>query len=58
MGLPRSTSYDEPTARADDTAVVEAIAAICDEFESHGYRRVGAALRQAGLVVNCGFRGS
>ena len=52
MGLPRSTSYDEPTARADDTAIVEAIAAICDEFESYGYRRVGAALRQAGLVVN------
>lgn len=52
MGLPRSTYYDEPTARADDTAIVEAIAAICDEFESYGYRRVGAALRQAGLVVN------
>ena len=52
MGLPRSTYYDEPTARADDTAIVEAIAAICDEFERYGYRRVGAALRQAGLVVN------
>jgi putative transposase len=52
MGLPRSTDYDEPTAPADDTAIVEAIAAICDEFESYGYRRVGAALRQAGMVVN------
>jgi putative transposase len=52
MGLPRSTYYDEPTALADDTAIVEAIAAICDEFESYGYRRVGAALRQAGMVVN------
>ncbi|SCZ14688.1 HTH-like domain-containing protein, partial [Microvirga guangxiensis] len=44
--------YDEPTAPADDTAIVEAIAAICDEFESYGYQRVGAALRQAGMVVN------
>ena len=26
--------------------------AICDEFEFYGYRRVGAALRQQGLVVN------
>ncbi|MBO1907592.1 IS3 family transposase [Microvirga sp. 3-52] len=52
MGLPRSTYYDEPKAPADDTAIVEAIAAICDEFESYGYRRVGAALRQAGMVVN------
>ena len=52
MGLPRSTYYDEPTAPADDTAIVEAIAAICDEFEAYGYRRVGAALRQASMVVN------
>ncbi len=52
MGLPRSTYYDEPTAPADDTAIVEAIATICDEFESYGYRRVGAALRRAGMVVN------
>jgi putative transposase len=52
MGLARSTDYDEPTAPADDTAIVEAIAAICDEFESDGSRRVGAALRQAGMVVN------
>ena len=52
MGLPRSTYYDEPTDPADDTALVEAIAAICDEFEAYGYRRVGAALRQAGMVVN------
>ena len=26
--------------------------AICDEFEFYGYRRVGAALRQKGFVVN------
>jgi putative transposase len=26
--------------------------AICDAFEFYGYRRVGAALRQQGLIVN------
>ncbi len=26
--------------------------AICDEFEAYGYRRVGAALRRQGVVVN------
>ena len=52
MGIARSTFYDRPTKAADDTAVVEAIASVCDEFEAYGYRRVGAALRQAGIVVN------
>ena len=28
------------------------IGAICDEFECYGYRRVGAALRHQGVVVN------
>lgn len=36
----------------DDTALVEAIFAICEDFEAYGYRRVGAALRQQGHVVN------
>jgi putative transposase len=52
MGIARSTYYDRPQKRADDTAIVEAMFAICDEFEFYGYRRVGAALRQQGLVVN------
>lgn len=52
MGIARSTYYDRPERRADDTAIVEAMFAICDEFESYGYRRVGAALRQQGLAVN------
>ena len=38
--------------RRDDTAIVEAIGAICDEFEHYGWRRVRAALRQQGMVVN------
>ena len=52
MGIARSTCYDEPELALDDTAIVEAIAAICDEFEAYGYRRVGAALRHQGVVVN------
>jgi putative transposase len=52
MGIARSTYYDRPEKAVDDTAIVEAMFAICDEFEFYGYRRVGAALRQQGLVVN------
>lgn len=52
MGLARSTYYDAAPAAADDTAIVEAIAAICDEFECYGWRRVHAALRQLGMIVN------
>jgi len=52
MGIARSTYYDRPQRAADDTAIVEAIFAICDTFEWYGYRRVGAALRHQGLVVN------
>lgn len=52
MRLARSTFYDQPSQPADDTAVVEALFEICAEFEFYGYRRVGAALRQQGLVVN------
>ena len=52
MGLPRSTFYDVPRSEASDQAIVEAISAICDSFETYGYRRVGAALRHRGLVVN------
>ena len=52
MGLARSTYYDRPARPVDDTALVEALFAICDAFEFYGYRRVGAALRHQGLVVN------
>ena len=36
MGLARSSFYDDPTGPHDDTAIVKAIAAICDEFEAYG----------------------
>ena len=52
MGIARSTFYDEPTVAQDDTAIVEAIAAICDEFEFYGWRRVRAELRHRGMIVN------
>jgi putative transposase len=52
MGIARSTYYATPPAPRDDTAIVEAISGVCEEFESYGWRRVQAALRQQGLIVN------
>jgi putative transposase len=52
MSLPRSTFYDMPATPADEAEIVARMRAICDEFESYGYRRVGAALRHQGIVVN------
>jgi putative transposase len=52
MGLPRSTFYDAPVMPVDDDEIVARITAICDEFETYGYRRVGADLRHQGVVVN------
>ena len=52
MGLPRSTFYDGPAISSDDAEIIARISAICEEFECYGYRRVGAALRHQGLVVN------
>lgn len=52
MGIARSTFYDRAERPSDDTAIIEAMFAICDDFESYGYRRLGAALRQQGIVVN------
>jgi len=52
MGIARSTYYDAAPAPTDNTAVVEAISAICDEFECYGWRRVRAELRHRGLIVN------
>lgn len=51
MGIARSTCYAAGPA-GDDTALVAAIAAVCDEFEAYGWRRVQAALRQQGINAN------
>jgi len=52
MGLSRSTFYDTAPVPLDVDELVARIGAICDEFERYGYRRVGAALRHQGVVVN------
>jgi len=52
MGLSRSTFYDALPASTEEGDVLVRISAICDEFECYGYRRVGAALRHQGVVVN------
>ncbi|WP_226584615.1 IS3 family transposase [Acuticoccus sediminis] len=52
MGIARSTYYDAPEQAGDDTALVEAMHAIKDEFEAYGWRRMQAALGQQGWVVN------
>jgi hypothetical protein len=52
MGIARSTFYDKTAAMQDDTAIVEAISRICEEFEFYGWRRVRAELRHRGLIVN------
>jgi putative transposase len=52
MRLSRSTFYDAPPVVVAPDDVLVRIKAICDEFECYGYRRVGAALRHQGVVVN------
>jgi putative transposase len=52
MGLSRSTCYDKPSSPADNAAIVAGMIEICDEFETYGYRRVGAELRHRGIAVN------
>lgn len=52
MGLSRSTFHDTAPASLDADVVLTLIRAVCDEFECCCYRRVGAALRHQGVVVN------
>jgi putative transposase len=52
MSLSCSTFYDPPPTPVGPDELVTRIGAVCDEFECYGYRRVGAALRQQGVVVS------
>ena len=52
MGLARSTFYDPTPVPMAHSEILSRIGAICDDFECYGYRRVGAALRHQGVVVN------
>ena len=45
MGIARSTYYDAPKRAADDTALVEAMDAIKDEFEVYGWRHLSGRYR-------------
>ena len=44
MGIGRSTYYDAAPAPTDDTAIVEAIAAICEEAIAVGFAYVAVIL--------------
>jgi len=52
MGIARSTYYDVPAACGSDVELLNAITAICDEFEAYGWRRVQAALCHQGVIAN------
>jgi putative transposase len=52
MSLARSTFYDSAPTTLEAGEIITRIGVICDEFECYGYRRVGAALRHQGIVVN------
>ena len=52
MGIARSSYYRAPQSPVDDTALVEAMHVIKDEFEAYGWRRLQAALRHQGWTVN------
>ena len=52
MWLSRSTFYDAAAVPVGEESLLARIGIICDEFECYGYRRVGAALRHQGVVVN------
>jgi putative transposase len=52
MGLSRSAFYDTAPIPLEKESLLARIGTVCDEFECYGYRRVGAALRHQGVVVN------
>ena len=51
MGVPRSSFYAAPAAKAEDGVLAE-IRAITEAWPAYGYRRVDAELRHRGHVVN------
>ncbi|WP_287053073.1 hypothetical protein [Mesorhizobium sp.] len=52
MVIARSAFYDSEAEVRDDTTVVEAIAAVCEGFESNGWWRIRAAFGRQGLFAN------
>jgi putative transposase len=52
MGVPRSSYYRDSRAAIDDTALVERMHVIAEEWPRYGYRRMTAQLRAEGLPLN------
>ena len=52
MGVPRSSYYRDSRAVADDTALVERMHALAEDWPHYGYRRMAAQLRAEGLPIN------
>ena len=56
MGISRSTYYYRPKRnlkkKKRDADIVDAIEEVATDFPSYGYRRITAALRRRGMVVN------
>ena len=56
MGISRSTYYYRPKKNIEkkkrDADIADTIEAICYEHPYYGYRRITAALRRKGMVVN------
>lgn len=50
--IPACGGTRQPRSAADDIVSVEANAALCNEFEHYGWRRVRGVLRQKGTIVN------
>jgi putative transposase len=56
MGIARSTCYDAPKRAADDTALVEAMHAIKDDFEAYGWRHLSGRYRACFALLERGCR--
>lgn len=52
LGQHRSTQRKQPTRRANETALTEAIIQLASQYGRYGYRRVTALLRVEGWFVN------
>ena len=52
MGIARSTYYNAPVSTCDDTAIVKPSGSYATSSSTTAWRRVRAALRQQGIVVN------
>ncbi len=52
MAIARSSYYRDSRTVVDDTALVERMHGLAEEWPRYGYRRMAAQLRAEGLPVN------